>query len=739
MRSVKGLYFVLIFVLILSVWLARTQLAGFGLTYFMQSSGLIDITADIHHLGLNQSQLSKLKFSLQNETSLLRLEAHDISLSYNPDQLKQGRVGSVTIKNLVLGYETKPDIKPEPSSHSPAIQQALEPLKTIAALRRALREYIVFNSLIVEHIILLGDEFSVLEARPLKFNSRNDNGVLYAVLSILNGPSASQNKNVRQLVITMPVEDSLEIKLGFSEAAEAAAKLELNIKDEKITGQYHFNPAPLQHWLQAAVDIPASASKVINELSSINGSFIFNLESNKQIISTITANTDKLDFKSFSAEKIAVKLITSNAVSNPWHITKVVNGSYIKTRKMSYGDIALDGNPVNIQGELTKSADNWKYKGENSLELFAITYHKQVLQIKDITLAINASPDYLKADGYFSTAGLPAQFTFSLDNNLIKQQGRLSVTSVEPIEFNVNDNKLSQLFNLWPYPFDLLVGNINLATYATWSKKDDFKLNTHIQFDNVGGSFNELLFSGLSFNHELNVLPEIYSVNAGKINLKSLESGVTVSNISTNISLKSANSESLPWFSIQNLQGDILGGRFSVDDFIFDLNKPENSFKVMVNDIDLEKIVETQQFEDIMATGKLDGSFPVKITEKGISIVGGAFNDGVHTGIIQYNPVAGADQMRQNPLTGIALDALRDFRYSYLAADVNFTPEGKLTVKLQLKGTSPELDTDRPVHLNISTEQNLYALLKSLRFAESVDESIDDRVRRQYEKNESKN
>ena len=104
-------------------------------------------------------------------------------------------------------------------------------------------------------------------------------------------------------------------------------------------------------------------------------------------------------------------------------------------------------------------------------------------------------------------------------------------------------------------------------------------------------------------------------------------------------------------------------------------------------------------------------------------------------GTIRYNPAAGTDQLKQNPITGIALDALKDFRYSHLSADVNFTPEGMLTIKLQLEGTSPELDTKRPVHLNINTEQNLLSLLKSLRYAEGVSESIDQKVRRQYEKN----
>ena len=108
----------------------------------------------------------------------------------------------------------------------------------------------------------------------------------------------------------------------------------------------------------------------------------------------------------------------------------------------------------------------------------------------------------------------------------------------------------------------------------------------------------------------------------------------------------------------------------------------------------------------------------------------------MRNGSIRYNPAAGTEQLKQNPITGIALDALRDFRYSHLSAGVNFTPDGRLTINLQLKGTSPELDTSRPVHLNINTEQNLLSLLKSLRYAQGVSEKIDNKVRQLYKENQ---
>jgi hypothetical protein len=190
---------------------------------------------------------------------------------------------------------------------------------------------------------------------------------------------------------------------------------------------------------------------------------------------------------------------------------------------------------------------------------------------------------------------------------------------------------------------------------------------------------------------------------------------------------------------IQNLHGDIFDGTFSGNDFVFDLNRNKNSFEIKATNIDLAQIVETQQLEDIEVTGRIDGTIPVRIEEQGIFIEHGAFINDVRAGTIRYAPATGTEQLKQNPLTGITLDALRDFRYSHLSADVNFTPDGMLMINLQLRGTSPELDTKRPVHLNINTEQNLLSLLKSLRYAESVGASIDQKVRKKYKKPKSNN
>ena len=740
--KIRYIFLILTMTLLVAIWTGRTHLAEFALSSGMQYLGLTNVSTDIHQLDPTENHISRFEFTLVNEKGRFQLKAHDINMRYNFEQLKDGRVDNITVNKLVLHHEkTSYTQEVSPDAH-----EALEPLKIIVALRQALRKYIIFNTFAVQQITMHGDAFGALQDKPLRLNGINKDGALYAEISLLNDSSPGQQKHLQQLVITRLTADSLAAELRSSATPDTvAAKLELTINNTEkldtdtintvISGNYHIDPAQLQHWLQAITII-----NDIDKIKTIQGTLKLNFNAADQIITTITANSEKIVFNPYSADKVAIKLKINNPVTNPLQHTQIQNGSYIKFSNVNYENFSLGESRINMVGELSTATDVWNVKGGLSSSLFTVNHESQTLKLKDIAARITANTEKLEIAGNFSPANVPGKFVFSLNHNLMQKLGQLTLKSLQAINLNAENSKLSLLLTPWPYPFDLLAGNIKLASQATWSQKNDFKLTTKIKLEDAGGTIaKEIVFSGLTLEHELELLPKLHSIRKSKIKLKHLDSGVTSSNITTSLTLQTASSGPLPKFAVQDLHGEIFSGSFSSDDFVFDLNKNKNKFKIKATNIDLAKIIETQQLEDIVVTGRVDGIIPVEINEQGIFIEHGALVNDVRAGSIRYNPGAGTDQLKQNPLTGIALDALKDFRYSHLSADVNFTPEGTLTINLQLKGTSPELDTNRPVHLNINTEQNLTALLKSLRFAQGVSENIDKKVRHQYEKNKTKN
>jgi hypothetical protein len=742
-----------VFAVLAGVWAARTQLAGLAITSAMQRAGLSDVSVAIDRLDPGESRITRLAFSLENKNDLIQLVAQDIRIRYTLRQVAAGRIETVTIEKLVLHQQSTEAQPGTADSTDVPFREKLQPLQVIAALQQALADYLLFDAFSIQQLSIDSDAAAFLQHSVFRLNCSNDGGVLSMEFTRLTQPSAASPPADQQQLSSRLTADSLNVELRFAATGDApAAKLDLHLEqsgndttDTIIAGNYRIDPVQLQRWLQPVASISSIAG-----IAPVDGTLSFRFLPEQQLVSTITAATDNIKFNTYEAVHVAMKLKTKTATADPLQNIAIENGSYITIGKFSYADFSLAASPLYFVGELAPANSGWSYTGGFRAETLNSSYlqqqpqakHVQLtkLQLKQLAARISADADKLAISGDFAPASVPGKFGFTVKHSISTGQGQLTIKPLKPLDLNAENHSLSQLVSPWSYPFDLLAGNINLWSQADWSPKKPFRLSARIKLEDGGGTLaNDIVFSGLALDHELELLPALHSLRASRIDLKHLDSGVTSSNISTRLALQTTKTGSLPQLAVQGLHGEIFGGSFSGDDFIYDLNKNKNHFIIKTTDIDLARIVETQQLESIEVTGKIDGTIPIEISEQGLSIEHGALVNAVRAGTIRYNPAAGSEQLRQNPLTAIALDALRDFRYSHLAADVNFVPDGTLTVNLQLQGTSPELDTDRPVHLNINTEQNLTALLKSLRFAQGISDRIDDKVRRQYEKSRSKN
>ncbi|MCG6937688.1 MAG: YdbH domain-containing protein [Gammaproteobacteria bacterium] len=743
-------FLLLLFVVILALlaWSARTQLTEAVITRAMSDAGLTDITADIQQLDVSECSISRLKFTLLTDTALLHLVAHNINISYQPEEIINGHIDRLSVDTLNISYQQNTStIGESAESHEPP-----EPDKAIKALKHALAEYIFFNEIHVEHFMLSGSPLSKLDGKTLRLKSTVKDKSLAAEITLLNPPLGEQTRALPQIVISSLTEDSLKAELRLIDPTgingeKLAANLELALQNSGITGRYLVKPQRLQSWLQPWLPPGGNAlsdKKALAGTTDITGTVLFDLApdkpaKDKQVLATLTAACDKLSYQEFSTGNAAIKLKIKTSADDPGKRIQILNGSYFNASDYKYGNFSLNASHIFMVGELTNSSGNWVYQGGFRSDSFAASYQSQVFKIKNINARLLSGPEILQMSGDFSPVAVSGKFTFDLDQDIAgPRPGKLTVKSLNPLDLNAENSRLSQLLAHWPYPFDLLTGNIKLTLHASWSQQADFRLTSNIQFTDVGGYFNEIVFSGLSFDHELEILPELQSIHGSTVKLEHIDSGVTASNVSAGFELESTNTGPLPRFAVEGLQGEIFGGVFSADNFVYDANSSKNHLRIKASEIDLAEIVKTQQLEDLTVTGRVSGFIPVEINENGIRVEDGAFINDIDSGTIRYNPATATAQLKQNPLTGIALEALRDFRYSYLSAGVNYTEEGNLSVKLQLKGTSPELDTKRPVHLNINTEQNLLSLLKSLRYAQGLSEKIDYKVRRIYENNQKK-
>jgi len=129
----------------------------------------------------------------------------------------------------------------------------------------------------------------------------------------------------------------------------------------------------------------------------------------------------------------------------------------------------------------------------------------------------------------------------------------------------------------------------------------------------------------------------------------------------------------------------------------------------------------------------VSGTIPVRLDSKGVSVRKGRIRADKPGGAINYIPDEKGEAVKSASIKSeVLLNLLRDFRYDVLDAETEYKPDGQLLMKMQLKGKSPQQYKERPVHLNLTLDQNILSLLKSLRSVNGVNERIDRKVRQSY-------
>jgi hypothetical protein len=109
-----------------------------------------------------------------------------------------------------------------------------------------------------------------------------------------------------------------------------------------------------------------------------------------------------------------------------------------------------------------------------------------------------------------------------------------------------------------------------------------------------------------------------------------------------------------------------------------------------------------------------------------ITVPNGEVRSRAPGGTIHYFPPGGS--AHYSTLPAYALKALEEFNYSILTATPTYSADGTLIIAIHTEGHSPPLETERPVHLNLNTEQNILSLLESLRYSNKLTDKLEQQL-----------
>jgi hypothetical protein len=171
----------------------------------------------------------------------------------------------------------------------------------------------------------------------------------------------------------------------------------------------------------------------------------------------------------------------------------------------------------------------------------------------------------------------------------------------------------------------------------------------------------------------------------------------------------------------QNVNGSILGGRFDVAAAQWPFVK-ERAVKLKLTEIDLEKLLELDQKQGIVVTGRVSGMLPIYYDGEHFLIEDGDLHN-VENGLIQVfnNPAVEELKVSSTELK-LAFDALENLHYYHLSSVVSMADDGYMQLVSAIKGRNPDLDND--VNLNLNLSYDLLGLLESLNITEHFEKKV---------------
>ncbi|HHE32289.1 MAG TPA: hypothetical protein ENL07_06595 [Chlorobaculum parvum] len=174
--------------------------------------------------------------------------------------------------------------------------------------------------------------------------------------------------------------------------------------------------------------------------------------------------------------------------------------------------------------------------------------------------------------------------------------------------------------------------------------------------------------------------------------------------------------------SLSGFSAGLLDGTVSINHMDYDLETKHTETRVQLSGIPIQSLLDLQGASKLSATGTIRAEIPLLLDNDTFSIPEGSM-DAETKGTIIYSTTP---EERAAAGAGMRLtyEALDNFFYSELISTISMKPNGDSVISIKLKGRNPDFQENRPVNLNLTIQQNLLDLFRSLTLSSDIEEAI---------------
>lgn len=219
------------------------------------------------------------------------------------------------------------------------------------------------------------------------------------------------------------------------------------------------------------------------------------------------------------------------------------------------------------------------------------------------------------------------------------------------------------------------------------------------------------------------------------LSVRTLQAGVELQDIGLQLHPVWEPYQAVPvWVELRDLHATLLGGYLRSPGWRYTLGQRRHMFPVQVEHLDIQQLLQLEQQQGLEGTGHLDGTLPLMVTPTGVQVQDGYLEARAPGGVLRYHPTKAADlgaALSEAPLAFV-MQALTNLHYNVLRLGVQYAEDGTLGLSARIEGHNPDWQQGRPIHLNLQVQENIPALLQSLRLlqGDGVQHSISEHLQR---------
>lgn len=505
-----------------------------------------------------------------------------------------------------------------------------------------------------------------------------------------------------------------------------------------VEGRYHVRgqlPGGLTQLLSAAHaagDIQGTASLSTTHLQALVSESSF-LKAEKVEQGGVTVPSVMLQL----AENLSVhcELVPIHCTADPGKMTIRMPMARIQghTLRMAQGSVRLD------HGEFT--GGSWNLEGV--ADLHSLTPELGSWRLPMLTTRVTFTVDQgrIQAESKVNLPQREGLLTARVEQIFGEGVGSVHAT-IGPVRFDGEDRRLRRLIMGLPQNLDFTGGRVTVDIDGSWTKEtidlaqglSGITGRARVVVDELSVRYLDHDAKGISSTWDLRTLggEGVAMVKPATVMIASMSTGVELRNVTTMFRATWRFADALPVVELQDLRCEAFGGTVSIQGTVVDWAKLPVQTKVSLQGLDLAKILSVELQQEIQGVGTLNGTLPLTMTRGGVTVKEGIVEAQPPGGIIRYVTTPGTATLMSKTDNKLELvsKALRNFHYTVLRVGVDYAENGTLLLTARLEGRNPDLRDIPPVNFNLTVQEHIPTLLRSLRIAQDIESAVGEQYKR---------